>query len=553
MQTRYQNNIFQKPSVLVNSEIYLEKNGEKILGDLSPMEYDILNYLLAFAKRKLFFKFKNNTNIDEFKKIANDILFELKHKELYDVVGYKSIKNMTFIKKTLEKFSNIHIHTNITKRERVKSESFKLFTLLRYNNKKGVIEFKLNQKAMVPMVSLRPYGKYIFITFNLDIQKQLSTTPVKKLYEFLLDKAYLKTYEIEFEDLLKIMSVDYNNQTNKSFGKFNRNHFKKAIKEINEKTELNVEIIVEKFGKATYINFIIQKNNEKLQKNNEKLQKNNENNEKLQKNEIITESDIIELNKKKEKVQKEFKKVFEIEDEEIIDVEVIIDAEIIEDDNNEQTEIKNDTNNTNNDAHIEQSEPKNDTNNDTNNEKTSSEKNKKYQYERYYDEEMLRNERKYKYNINEELKRKQMRHAKSIYDIPELEKFWEDIQIRAISGNKLEEMKKKGYVVYDEYAWIEEDVKRNYKNYWAIVQLNEMLNKFLDKKSNYRQKLSLYLSHFFETDEFVYYDEKDYLIKFDNGKKITYSPYETYEIIEEMVEWVVEYYEKGENEDDDDK
>jgi len=83
--------------------------------------------------------------------------------------------------------------------------------------------------------------KRLFTKFFLKIQFSMISKYSKLLYEVLKDYQNINTKVIEFETLLNILNVDPTNLTNRKWAFFNRDVLKKAVDEINTKSDIRVE------------------------------------------------------------------------------------------------------------------------------------------------------------------------------------------------------------------------------------------------------------------------------------------------------------------------
>ncbi|MEO2220333.1 MAG: replication initiation protein [Nitrosopumilus sp.] len=271
---------FKKASMLIHSEIFqIEKRKEKYY-KLSPIQFDIFNYLLYNAKEQLIRIFKsekelieltNKLSYDDFEKLVDVTWFEISRDELSMIINKSTVKKKSHLLIELIELENVKMRINIVDKDAETNYVFNLLRKISYESNSKKIKYKLEPELFLLTYYLKPFSNYTFTMLKLKEQFKLSTTASKKLYEFLKDWLFVGKVIIDFDKLLKIMNIDITKKSNKKFGSFNRNHLKKIIKEINEKTDMYVEYNKKIKNEKISVEFILSKN-----KNNKTEDKPNE-------------------------------------------------------------------------------------------------------------------------------------------------------------------------------------------------------------------------------------------------------------------------------------
>ena len=254
---------FKKASVLIQSEILTMNNNSLSYYKLSPIQYDIFNYFLYNAKKQLLNLFKNEKEMinilnqtEKFEEIIDKLWFEINYNEMKNLIPSSTINKKSYIIDLILRLKSILIKTNIISDNENEQWIFNLIRKTKINNE--IIKYKLEPELFILLFYLKPHTKYRFALYKLKNLFNLSTTSTKKLYEFLIDWKFKKEISIELETLIKIMNINPESKINQKYGTFNKYHLKKAIIEINEKTDIQVSYIKKRLNNKPIITFYIE-------------------------------------------------------------------------------------------------------------------------------------------------------------------------------------------------------------------------------------------------------------------------------------------------------
>ena len=252
-----------KPSELTQV-VFFKDDDSNAMASLTSIQMDMLN--LIFYKSREYF-IKENIELTEF------IPFEIDLKTFSKEFGKYQKSEFSTLIKQLDELSNVKVVINALRKNKNMETTF-----TRFIHKLTVSKHKNNVRKKVRLVLDGEICKMIFdvkklfTKFYLKIQFSMKSKYSKLLYEILKDYQGVNTKTIDFELLLGLLNVDFENTNNGTWALFNQNIIKKAVKEINEKSDIYVsyEPIKERINgkrlQVTKIKFDIDKqNNERLE------------------------------------------------------------------------------------------------------------------------------------------------------------------------------------------------------------------------------------------------------------------------------------------------
>jgi len=249
-----------KPSELTQT-VFFKNDSCNAVASLSAIQMDIFN--LIFYKSKEYF-IKNKVELTEF------IPFEMELAVFASEFGKYQVQDYNNLVKQLVMLSDVKVVINaLGKNKDMKT------TFTRFIHKISVSRHSEDKRKKVRLVLDGDICKMIFdvkklfTKFYLKIQFSMVSKYSKLLYELLKDYSGIKTTTIDYELLIALLNVDYENTNNGKWAMFNQNILRNAVKEINEKSDIEVsyEPIKEKPSKnkrlqVTKIKFNIEKQSE---------------------------------------------------------------------------------------------------------------------------------------------------------------------------------------------------------------------------------------------------------------------------------------------------
>lgn len=222
-----------KPSELTQT-VFFKDNDKNALATLTATQMDMFN--LIFYKSKEFF-IKNNVELTEFIPFEMDLIAFAKEFGKYKAGDYGDLI------KQLDGLSNVKVKINaLGKNKDWPIET----TFTRFIHKIKISRHRKKNKKKVRLVldgeicQMVFEVKKLFTKFFLTIQFSMHSKYSKLLYEILKDYQKIKTKTIDFDLLLGLLNVNYENTNNGQWGMFNQNILKKAVAEINEKSDIKV-------------------------------------------------------------------------------------------------------------------------------------------------------------------------------------------------------------------------------------------------------------------------------------------------------------------------
>lgn len=263
---------FLKPSSLIHGQLY---KSDKSFYKLNPVQFDTFNFMMYKVKETLMKELGSTENLiniikndyDKFEELIDKHWYEITWKELFLFID-RLDKKHNVIDDALEELTSVKIKTNVFDKNKNLGQT--TFNLIRkYTRFKHKIKYKIEPELFQMVMLQKPWLDETFVLLKLKVQAQnLKTVGSKRLYEFLKDWEFAKTVTTKFDNILIIMNLDDTVQSNKTYAMVNRNHLKKAVEEINEKSDILVsyEPIKEKLHgeriQVTKIKFNIKKQDE---------------------------------------------------------------------------------------------------------------------------------------------------------------------------------------------------------------------------------------------------------------------------------------------------
>tara|TARA_R110002126_G_scaffold207578_1_gene354572 strand:- start:143 stop:1465 length:1323 start_codon:yes stop_codon:yes gene_type:complete len=207
---------------------------------------------MTLIQRKIF----NVLLFNAFPQIKENKQFEISLRELCKLTGYNSRNYVTLID-AIEGMTSLNIKWRVvdskTKLDDIISASCAVITSIYVN--KGLCVYKYNDDIKDKLSYPGIYGR-----LDMYIQARMKSSFALVLYEICEKfKNIGYTGWLEISDVRKLMGVKENSY--KLFVDFERSVLKKAVNEVNEKTNFNVNFEKKRQGRAVkYIKFVIDNN-----------------------------------------------------------------------------------------------------------------------------------------------------------------------------------------------------------------------------------------------------------------------------------------------------
>ena len=255
MKRKVRKDIFEvhKPSAMITAEYKtpIVKRG-RIKGyehySLTPMQHDAMNFMCYQAREQINKRINIQEKINSFN--SEDELFkflEVQHFDLNlnDLAAfsgkYQLKENKKELSNILSALQSVQVKVGIFKQDKVLGEihAIKTMSLLRNYTKitnSTTATFQLEPEILLGWIhKTKPFSK-----MYLKIQTNLKLSYSKILYEICKDYENQKVVNKPFNEWLTVLGFNFENGAVKTPGKLKQNYLNKAIKEINEHTDIKI-------------------------------------------------------------------------------------------------------------------------------------------------------------------------------------------------------------------------------------------------------------------------------------------------------------------------
>jgi len=223
-----------KPSELTQV-MYFEDFNKMVFAELTPTQIDLINLLIYEAKKIII---KTNIHVDEDRaSIPIEIELKILSKYLnkYTDSSYSKLINQ------LNRLRKVDIVINVLKKNKEMETTLTGFIheiiISRHKDtKKKKITLHISTKILNMFLNLKKLFSKHYLTIQLSMKSKYS----KLLYELLKDYQGVNSKIIHLDLLLGLLNVA-NNERYLTYSYFNNDILKKAIKEINEKSDIKVQ------------------------------------------------------------------------------------------------------------------------------------------------------------------------------------------------------------------------------------------------------------------------------------------------------------------------
>lgn len=228
----------KKPSQLCQVLFYSDFNKEEY-ANLTPLQIDIINVTFRFVSDIME---KQDLTREELFEWANLNHFEINLQSISDVLGRYKNGYYEPIVQNLQELTKVQVLTNILHKN--KTQESVLFHFIRkiswLKDKKTTskrVKVWIEPELLSMFLNLKEYYSKMYLPIQLGLKSKYS----KLLYELLKDYSGVKEVSFDFEMLKAVLNVDVKEKPNlESWSNFNRDVLKKAVKEVSDKSDLNV-------------------------------------------------------------------------------------------------------------------------------------------------------------------------------------------------------------------------------------------------------------------------------------------------------------------------
>ncbi len=213
---------------------------------LTPVQHDALNFMCYKAREQINRKINVQEKLDSFK--TEDELFEFLEIQHFDLNlnelaafadKYKNKQDKKELSHLLDSLQSVQVKVGLFKQDKMLGEihAVKTMSLLRNYTKisnSSNASFQLEPEILLGWIhKTKPFSK-----MYLKIQTKLNLTYSKILYEICKDYEKQKTITKPFTEWLKVLGFSSDLFAAKTVSQFKQAYLNKAVKEINENTDI---------------------------------------------------------------------------------------------------------------------------------------------------------------------------------------------------------------------------------------------------------------------------------------------------------------------------
>jgi len=222
-----------KPSELCQV-LYFTDYKKMVYAQLTPTQIDLMN-VITYQARKHFISKKIELNYD-----YASVMIELELKEVSEYFNKYKHNDYHQLIEQLNGLRKLDIVFNVLKKNKYMET-----TLTSFIHELTISKHKENNKKIVKVhISTKVLGlfldvKKLFTKMHLQIQFSMKSKYSKLLYELLKDYEGINSKIIDYDLLIGLINAGHSERYN-TFSYFNNDILKKAIKEINDKSDIKV-------------------------------------------------------------------------------------------------------------------------------------------------------------------------------------------------------------------------------------------------------------------------------------------------------------------------
>ena len=225
-----------KPSELCQV-VFFENYKKGIFAYLTPTQIDLINILFYTVKKEVL---TTNKKISDLDKVV-EVTIELS--DIYNMLNNRYKNDAETLLQYLYELKKVDVMINTLGKVK-DTVYFKLTSIIHtieWSRHKNILNKKITVGIDRDIISSFIDRKNYFAKVFLSLQLSMNSKYSKLLYEILKDYSGIKTKTIDYNILLPLLNVDFENTNNGAWAMFNQNILKKTILEINEKSDIYVE------------------------------------------------------------------------------------------------------------------------------------------------------------------------------------------------------------------------------------------------------------------------------------------------------------------------
>lgn len=224
---------FNKPSEFCQL-LYFENYKKTIFAQLTPTQIDLINILVYKVREQLI----RNKEVVDYSQSSHKINLELK--DIATMLDKYKHNNYDKLIDQLNGLRKLDIVINVLGKNKEMETTLTSFiheiTISRHHtNNKKIVSVYISNKVLEFFIDV----KKLFSKFFLVIQFSMHSKYSKLLYELLKDYEGIKTKTIDYDLLVGLINATGNSRA-QAFSYFNNDVLRKAVSEINEKSDIHV-------------------------------------------------------------------------------------------------------------------------------------------------------------------------------------------------------------------------------------------------------------------------------------------------------------------------
>lgn len=252
-----------KPSELCQV-VFFENYKKGVFAYLTPTQIDLLNILFYTIKKEIL---SNKIQIDNLDPIVE---VTVRLTEIHSMLNNKYNKDSESLLHYLYELKKVDVMINSLGKvkDRIEYKLTSIIHTLTWSKHRNIldknIKVGMDRDVILSFIKRTDYFAKMYLTLQLSMTSKYS----KLLYEILKDYEGIKSITIDFQMLLPLLNVNFENTKNGQWALFNQNILKKSVIEINKESDIFVtydpikEKLEGKRKQVTKIKFFIKKQSE---------------------------------------------------------------------------------------------------------------------------------------------------------------------------------------------------------------------------------------------------------------------------------------------------
>lgn len=224
-----------KPSELCQV-VFFENYKKGVFAYLTPTQIDLINILFYSIKKEIL------SDRSFISKMEGIVTVEIELADIHKMLNNKYTKDSEKLLNYLYELKKVDVMVNTLGKvkDRIDYKLTSIIHTLEWSKHKNILSKKIkvgmDKDIILSFVDRKDYFAKMYLSLQLSMVSKYS----KLLYEILKDYLGLEIITIDYNIILPLLNVDFENTKNGQWALFNQNILSKAVSEINEKSDIHV-------------------------------------------------------------------------------------------------------------------------------------------------------------------------------------------------------------------------------------------------------------------------------------------------------------------------